>query len=406
MKKISFLTLVSLCCISQSLYALPSKLYEALGLFTKIIYIVEDEYVEEIDEDKLIKGAIKGMLESLDPHSVYLAPEFFKELKVDTSGKFGGVGIEISHKQGIITVVSPIEDTPAFQSGIKPGDRIVRIDGKSTKTMTLSDAVSAMRGVRGSKVNLTVFREGHKGFIDFHITREIIRIKSVKSELLEGGIAYIRLAAFQINSSRDFKKALSKLKSEAGGRLNGLIVDLRNNPGGLLSQAVEISDLFLEKGVIVSTKGRKQPEKVKEAQKEGTEEKYPVVLLINRGSASASEIVAGALSDHRRAKLMGERSFGKGSVQTVIDLGDNSGLKLTIAKYYTPKGTSIHGKGIDPDYWLRTSLDKKGKKTETESQGSESDQSKVDIQKIAALEYLRTGRVPREYLAPKKKLEK
>jgi len=383
--------------IQSSAYAIPSKLYEPLSLFAKILYLVESDYVESVDEQKLIEGAIQGMLNSLDPHSIYLSPEYFKELQVDTTGKFGGIGIELGSKNNILTVVSPIEDTPAFRSGIKAGDKIIRINGKSTKNMPIQEAVRLLRGPQGSKITLTIYREGAPDFKEIHITREIIRIKSVKFEKLENGIGLIRLVAFQTDTTSELKRALNELKTR-NGDFKGLILDLRNNPGGLLEQAVQVSDLFLTSGVIVSTKGRRQPEEVHSAMAEDTEPNYPIVILINKGSASASEILAGALQDHKRATVIGETSFGKGSVQTVIELEGQRGLKLTIAKYYTPSGKSIHGIGIKPNFYVTNPK-------EFEQAVETQPQTKLDQQRLAAIAYLTQRKIPKEWVskAPKGK---
>ncbi len=389
MRKIIFTSCFIL--IAKFSFALPSKLYEQLTLFTKIIYLLEGDYVDTIDEEKLVQGAIVGMLNALDPHTMYLKPEHFKELQADTSGKFGGIGIEISLQNGMLTVVSPMEDTPADRAGLKPGDKIIKIDGKSTKNMALNESVKLMRGALGSKVVLTILHENSKEFKDITIKREIIRVQSVKAELLEQSYAWIRIASFQSDTIIELKKTMQSLQKKSGG-LKGIILDLRNNPGGLLEQAVQVSDLFLTDGVIVSTKGRTQPEDIRKAHADGDEPKCPIVILINRGSASASEIVSGALLDQKRATLIGERSFGKGSVQTVVDLEKFGGLKMTIAKYYTPSGKSIHGVGIKPDYLVKNPKEEPAK-TETQKQ------QKVDFQKDAALEFLKTHKISAKYLS-------
>jgi carboxyl-terminal processing protease len=289
------------------------------------------------------------MLSSLDPHSAYLTPDLYKELQSDTQGRFGGLGIEITVKGGILTVVSPIEDTPAAKAGIQPGDQIFKIEEEFTKDMSLVDAVKKMRGPRGSKINLTIKREGVSDLIDVSLVRDVIRVQSVRSRNLEPGYGYIRLAQFQERSDRDMQRALEKMAAEKGG-IKGLVLDLRNNPGGLLTQAVRVSDMFLESGLIVYTEGRIEAQKQKYfAQKEGTWNDFPIVVLVNGGSASASEIVAGALQDHRRAVVLGTKTFGKGSVQTILPLDDNSALRLTTARYFTPNGRSIQATGIVPD---------------------------------------------------------
>lgn len=325
--------------------------YESIELFTDVMAIVKKSYVEEVDTKKLIYGAINGMLASLDPHSSFMPPDTYKEMKIDTKGAFGGLGIEISIKDGILTVISPIEDTPAFKAGIKAGDQIFKIDDKFTKDMNINDAVKRMRGQKGTKVTLTIMREGFDRPQEFSLTRDIIQVKSVRSRLLDDGYGYIRIAQFQEKTDEDLAKFLKSLKEENKGELNGLILDLRNDPGGLLDQAVRVAEHFIEDGkMIVYTEGREKDSKMQfTARKGGKEPNYPIVVLINGGSASASEIVAGALQDHKRAIVMGTQSFGKGSVQTIIPLSDDSGLRLTTARYYTPKGRSIQAKGITPD---------------------------------------------------------
>jgi carboxyl-terminal processing protease len=326
--------------------------YESLESFSNILSIVRKNYVEEVDTKTLVSGAINGMLHSLDPHSAYLTPDLYKELQSDTQGRFGGLGIEITVKGGILTVVSPIEDTPAFKAGIKPGDQIFKIEEEFTKDMSLVDAVKKMRGLKGTKINLTIRREGSPDLIDFSLVRDIIRVRSVRSRSLEPGYGYIRLAQFQERSDRDLQRALEKLAAEKGG-VKGLVLDLRNNPGGLLTQAVRVSDLFLESGLIVYTEGRIEAQKQKYfAQKDGSWMDFPIVVLVNGGSASASEIVAGALQDHKRAVVLGTKTFGKGSVQTILPLDDSSALRLTTARYFTPNGRSIQTTGIVPDIVL------------------------------------------------------
>src|SRR3984893_147700 len=329
--------------------AVPRQDYESLEAFTNILSIVKKHYVEDVETKTLVDGAINGMLNSLDPHSAYLTPELYKDLQMDTQGRFGGLGIEITVKGGVLTVVSPIEDTPAFKAGIKPGDMIFKIEDEFTKDMTLVDAVKKMRGPKGSKINLSIKREGVPELIDFTLMRDTIRVQSVRSRVLESGYGYIRLAQFQERSDRDVQKALEKLAAEKGG-LKGLVLDLRNNPGGLLTQAVRIADLFLDSGLIVYTEGRIEAQKQKYyAQKDGSWMDFPLVVLVNGGSASASEIVAGALQDHKRAVVLGTKTFGKGSVQTILPLDDNSALRLTTARYFTPSGRSIQAVGITPN---------------------------------------------------------
>lgn len=324
--------------------------YEELELFTDVLAIVRRSYVEDVPMKDIIYGAINGMLASLDPHSGFMPPEMYKEMKIDTSGEFGGVGIEITIKDGILTIVSPIEDTPAFRAGLQAGDQILKIEDKLTKDMGIMEAVKMMRGPKGSKVSVTIMRESFDKPREFTLVREIIKIRSVKARTLEDGFGYVRVAQFQERTAEDLQAALERLRKENAGRLSGLVLDLRNNPGGLLDQAVKVSDAFLEEGLIVYTEGREEGSQMKySAQKKGTEPSLPMVILINGGSASAAEIVAGALQDHRRAVVMGTQSFGKGSVQTIIPLGDDSGLRLTTARYFTPNGTSIQARGITPD---------------------------------------------------------
>jgi carboxyl-terminal processing protease len=343
--------------------------YESLEVFSNILSIVKKNYVEDIDTKNLVSGAINGMLHSLDPHSAYLTPDLYKELQSDTQGRFGGLGIEITVKGGVLTVVSPIEDTPAAKAGIKPGDQIFKIEDEFTKDMTLVDAVKKMRGLKGTKINLTIRREGANDLIDFSLVRDIIRVQSVRSRSLEPGYGSVRLAQFQERSDRDVVRALEKLAAEKSG-LKGLVLDLRNNPGGLLTQAVRVSDLFLESGMIVYTEGRIEAQKQKYfAQKDGTWADFPIVVLVNGGSASASEIVAGALQDHKRAVVLGTKTFGKGSVQTILPLDDNSALRLTTARYFTPLGRSIQATGIVPDILVDSVAVQEGKPEERRRPG-------------------------------------
>ncbi len=325
--------------------------YESIELFTDVLSIVKKSYVEEVDTKKLIYGAINGMLSSLDPHSSFMPPDTYKEMKIDTKGSFGGLGIEITIKDGILTVISPIEDTPAFKAGIKAGDQILKIDDKFTKDLTITEAVKRMRGPKGTKVTISIYREGLEKPKDFTMERDIIQVKSVKFKTLDDGYGYVRISQFQEKTDDDLEKALKALHEENGGNLRGLVLDLRNDPGGLLDQAVKVAEHFIDEGkLIVYTEGREKDSKMRfTSRKGGKEQNYPIVVLINSGSASASEIVAGALQDHKRAVVMGTQSFGKGSVQTIIPLSDNSGLRLTTARYFTPSGRSIQAKGITPD---------------------------------------------------------
>jgi carboxyl-terminal processing protease len=324
--------------------------YAELQLFTDVLSIVRRSYVEEVPVKELVYGAIDGMLASLDPHSGFMPPEVYKEMKIDTRGEFGGLGIEITLKDDILTIVTPIEDTPAFRAGLAAGDRILKIGDQYTKGMEIMGAVRLMRGAPGTDVTIAVMREGFEKPKEFTLKREVIKIKSIKAKTLEDGFGYIRVTQFQERTASDLERALENLRKESGGGLKGLVVDLRNNPGGLLDQAVDVADLFLAEGLIVYTKGREADAQMEfSAKRSGTEPDYPMVVLINGGSASASEIVAGALQDHGRGVILGMQSFGKGSVQTILPLGDDSGLRLTTARYYTPKGTSIQAKGITPD---------------------------------------------------------
>lgn len=336
------------------LTAQAQERYGDLQNFAKILNLVQQYYVEPVDSKKLLLGAIRGMLRELDPHTSYMPQELFKDFESETSGEFGGLGIEITIQNGILTIISPIEDTPAFEAGIKPGDRVIAVDGKSTKGLGLMEASQLMRGKRGSKTVLTVVRENEEEPRDISITRGSVKIRSVKFTDLGEFYGYVRITSFIENTSRDLEKALSDFTKKAGKEgVRGIIIDLRRNPGGLLDQAIKVSDMFLKDGDIVSTIGRELKNKeVVSATKQGKYLDFPVIILMNEYSASASEIVAGALQDNKRALVMGERSFGKGSVQHVIKLGDGSGLKLTIARYYTPSGRSIQAEGIQPDIEL------------------------------------------------------
>ncbi len=334
---------------NRGLSAGNEETYKGLKLFSDVIELVEKNYVDEVDTKKLVQKAIQGMVRSLDPHSSLLPPEAFEELQVDTHGEFGGIGIVITMDKGILTVISPIEGTPAYRAGIRAGDKIFKVDGEATQDMELWEAVKKMRGPKGAKVIITIIRKGSPEPIDFKLVRDIIPIESVKWIALKPGYGYVWVTNFRDSSTDDLLNALEELESEKVP-LKGLILDLRDNPGGLLNQAVEISDLFLDGGEIVSIKGRLEKHtKVYKAQPEETKRDYPIVVLINGGSASASEIVAGALQDNKRALILGTTSFGKGSVQTVETLRGGYGLKFTIARYYTPNGRSIQARGIEPD---------------------------------------------------------
>jgi carboxyl-terminal processing protease len=335
----------------------PEEMYEKLRVFSDVLSIVQKNYVEETKPEDLIYGAINGMLRTLDPHSSFMRPDLYKELQVETKGSFGGIGIEITIRKGILTIVSPIEDTPAFKAGLKSGDKIIRIEEESTENMTLLDAVKRMRGPAGDKVTISIMRKGFTEPKDFTLTREIIRIKSVKHKLLEENtIGYIRLSQFQENTGEEFNKALDTLE-QGDNPLIGLVLDLRNNPGGLLDQAVKVCDTFIEEGLIVYTQGRIEGQQMRfRAHPNIKPHDYPIIVLVNGGSASGSEIVAGALQDHNRAVILGTTTFGKGSVQTIIPLDDRSGLRLTTARYYTPSGKSIQATGIIPDVIVKEDL--------------------------------------------------
>ncbi len=323
--------------------------YADLQNFSKVLNLIQQYYVDEVDTKKLIYGAIKGMLNELDPHTNFMPPEMFKEFENETSGEFGGLGIEISVENGILTIISPIEDTPAWKAGIKPGDKVVAIDGHSTKGMSLVEASQYLRGKRGSKVVLKVVRNNQDNPIDIPIIRGSVKIHSVKYTDMDDGYAYVRITSFIENTAQDLNKALAKHEAKYK-KTAGLLIDLRKNPGGLLDQAVKVSDMFLKDGIIVSTIGRDRKSKeVTYATKKGKRTDFPIVVLVDQYSASASEIVSGALQDNKRALIVGERTFGKGSVQSVVKLQDGSGLKLTVARYYTPSGVSIQSEGIKPD---------------------------------------------------------
>lgn len=331
--------------------ALSEETREQLGVFAEALSIVEDNYVDQVDTKKLIYGAIRGMVGSLDSHSAFMEPEEFKELQIETKGSFGGIGIEITHKDGLLVVVSPIEGTPAYKAGIQAGDRILKIDGVSTKNMTLMEAVRRIRGPKGSTVTLTIMRENLGKQKNYILVREIIPIRSIRARYFEDGIGYIRITNFQSKTDRDLERVFKDLAAKFRP-LKGLILDLRNDPGGLLEQAVQVADEFLSHGLIVYTEGRQKAQAMRfYANDDGSEleKSVPLVVLINEGSASASEIVAGAIQDQKRGLLVGTKSFGKGSVQTIIPLEDGSALRLTTAHYYTPSGRSIQDKGIVPD---------------------------------------------------------
>jgi carboxyl-terminal processing protease len=327
------------------------EIYQYLKTFSDVIELVKKNYVEDVKDKDVVYSAIKGILESLDAHSSFMPPEMYKEMQSETKGEFGGIGIEITIKDGFPTVIAPIEDTPAYKAGLKSGDHIIKIDGKPTKNMSLVDVVKMIRGAKGKPVTLTVFREGFTAPKDYRVVRDVIVVKSVKYKMIENEYGYIRIAQFQERTARDLDNALKELvKSNKGTPMKGVLLDLRNDPGGLLEQAVEVSDKFIEEGLIVYIEGRKKDDKaMKFYARKNDDYLGPLVVLVNEGSASASEIVAGALQDYKRAIVVGAKTFGKGSVQTVFPLGDGSAVRLTTAKYYTPKGRSIQAEGITPD---------------------------------------------------------
>jgi carboxyl-terminal processing protease len=398
--------------------------YRELKLFRQVMEIVRKNYVKEVTDKELIQGAVSGMLQSLDPHSSYLTEDMFKELQVETKGEFGGLGIEITIDGGILTVVSPIEDTPAFKVGIKPGDKIIKINGEQTKNISLHSAVQQMRGPKGTKVTLTVMREGFKKLKDFTITRDLIHVHSVKKEALDAGYGYVKIVSFQETTDTDLMAAIKELENndtikgsdkkskKDDERLKGIILDLRNDPGGLLDQAVKVSNLFVDKGLIVYTDGRVKDQRMEfRASPAGTHYKFKVAVLINEGSASASEIVAGALQDHERALIFGTKSFGKASVQTIIPLDNGSGLRLTTAYYYTPKGRHIQKTGIIPDVDMKTEVQKKeeeeiaaedaknSKKNEKRSRFSKETKADLENDPVVqkALEWLKSDVTVKKY---------
>ncbi|MFT5659303.1 MAG: carboxyl-terminal processing protease [Gammaproteobacteria bacterium] len=359
--------------IGHSVYALKENQdipFEELQAFTEVFSKVKSDYVEGVDDKKLIEDAIRGMLSGLDPHSAFMNTAEFNELKVGTTGQFGGLGIEVGMENGFVKVISPIDDTPASRAGLMPRDLIVKLDDTPVKGMTLNDAVKLMRGEPDTDILLTIVREGETAPLEFTITREIIRVKSVKSKVLEDGYGYVRIASFQSRTTTDLLKTVSDLQKESP--LKGLVLDLRNNPGGVLSGAVGVSDAFINDGLVVYTEGRIDDSSHRYTATPGDSlNGAPMVILINGGSASASEIVAGAMQDHGRAIIMGTKSFGKGSVQTIQELRNGSAVKITTARYFTPKGRSIQAKGITPDIELNTlsvpSTDKKDKKSFSEN---------------------------------------
>ncbi|MDF1536256.1 MAG: S41 family peptidase [bacterium] len=339
--------------------AFNDSTYDQIRLFSEALSIVQKNYVEEPDSQELVRGAIKGMLTSLDPHSSFMSPDMYKEMQIDTQGEFQGIGITIGVRDGVLTVIAPIDDTPAFRAGILAGDKIVIIEGQTTKDMTLMEAVKLMRGPKGTDVTISIVREGEPEPIKVTMTRDVIPLYSVKTKEIDPAIGYIRVTQFQKKTSTEFTEALAKIRQEKGDAFKGLILDLRNNPGGLLISAIEVADVFVDSGAIVTTKGRlKNQDFSYGAKSNGTEPDYPIVVLVNGGSASASEIVAGALQDYKKAILIGTTTFGKGSVQTIYRLGDGGGMRVTTARYYTPSGRSIQATGIVPDITVRNSSGK------------------------------------------------
>lgn len=332
---------------SAPVFPLSESGYKSLHIFSKVLNQLEKNYVEEVNDVQLVRNAIKGLLTSLDPHTVYMPPSAYKELRIDTAGRFGGIGIEVWIRGGYLTVVAPIEGTPADKAGIKSGDKIIKVNGVSTRDMDLAEAILSMRGKIGTKTTLTIVRDDPKHPFDISVTREMIKVPSVRSEILDKEYGYVKVRSFQERTSKELLRELEKF--EKAGALHGLLLDLRDDPGGLLDQAVEVSDLFLDKGVIVTTESRGKEIDRREAKPEGTQPNYPIIVLVNGGTASASEIVAGALQDQARAVVLGTPTFGKGSVQTVVEMDDGSALKLTVALYFTPKGRSIQAHGIAPD---------------------------------------------------------
>ena len=367
-KYILFIVTIILLNVSSKVYSQNiDKLYEKIDLFSEVLETIQNEYVEDVDQAEAMESAINGLLQSLDPYSSYMNQETFEESQSETSGEFGGLGIEVSMEAGVVKVITPMDDTPAARAGIKAGDYIIKINAEQVRGKTLMEAVNLMRGPVGTSIEITVRRKGLKKAKIFKITREIIEIKSVISKLIDNKVGYLRLRAFNQNSSDQLKKEISKI--EKNKKLVGYILDLRNNPGGLLTQAIEISDFFLDDGEIVSTKGRKNKENRKFFARKGDRIKgKPLIVLINNGSASASEIVAGALQDQKRAVLLGEATFGKGSVQSIIPLKNKGALRLTISKYYLPSGKSISEVGVLPDIKIEEKGEEFSINTETDNQ--------------------------------------
>ena len=366
MKKLIFLILIYFLSLNNGLTTNES-IYDKIDLFGEVLEKINKEYVDEVDQSKTMDAAINGVLQSLDPYSAYMSPEMFNNMQTETSGEFGGLGIEVGMEAGVVKVISPIDDTPASKAGVKAGDYIVKINGTQVQGKSLTQAVELMRGPVGSNIEITIRRRGVKKAIVFNIIREIIEVKSVKSEILDKKVGYIKLTSFNENSSLQIKKSLNDFKKNQN--LQGYILDLRNNPGGLLSQAIKITDFFLDNGEIVSTKSRKGSENRKWFAKKGDIiDGKALIVLINYGSASASEIVAGALKDHKRAIILGENSYGKGSVQSIIPLKNKGAIRLTISKYYLPSGQSISKIGVTPDIEINEESEKFRMNTKTDNQ--------------------------------------
>ncbi|MBI5570880.1 MAG: S41 family peptidase [Desulfomonile tiedjei] len=393
-----------------------SSEFDELRLLRRVMGLVHNNYVKEVTDKDLVHGAINGMLQALDPHSTFLTEDMFKELQVETRGEFGGLGIEITLDGGVLTIVSPIEDTPAYRAGLKAGDKIIKINGEATKNITLLKAVKLMRGPQGTKVTITIMREGFKKFKDFTLTRAVIHVHSVKKQVIEPGYPYIRIVNFQESTDSDLTSAIKEMGGDE--KIKGAIVDLRNNPGGLLDQAVKVSNLFVDKGLlIVYTDGRAKDQKMEfRSTNTGKHYKFKVAVLINEGSASASEIVAGALQDHDRGLIFGVKSFGKASVQTIIPMENGTGLRLTTAYYYTPYGRHIQKTGIVPDVEVKDDLEKKREEgQEDDSKIKDKDQQKkpqfprpvVDLEKDKvvqkALEWLKSDVTVKQFKDEQKK---
>lgn len=383
-------------------------IYAKIRILSQVLYEIQERYVEEKEAEELIYGAIKGMMQTLDPHSSFMTPKEFNHLRMETRGSFTGVGIEITMRDETLTVVAPIDGTPAYRAGMHSGDKIVKIDGKTTKNITIMEAVKLIRGPRGTTVVLTVAREGEEEPLDIEIVRDVIPLKSVRSESLEDGYGYIRISTFQAKTTKGVRKAIKELQT-APVPLKGLIIDLRSNPGGLLNQAVSIADLFIKEGLIVYTKGRQKHQNMKFTAKPSVlVEDYPIIVLVNEGSASASEIVAGAMQDHKRALILGAKTFGKASVQTIIPFPDGSGIRLTTARYYTPLGRSIQATGIQPDVVVDSEYGgkvirekdlKKHLKGENETDDDEDKESKAEPKKEDKAKKKSKKKKPRKLLS-------